>query len=262
MTKIVCITSMNKSYYDNIGKLMIESWSKFWPEDCKLFVYQEGFKIDIFKNVEGLSWEDNCLESHAQFETKINNLDINLNKTTIIKFAKKGYAMIAGMKEIECDLLIWIDADAISYDFFPKEKIESILPNEKLIAFFDTYYQINPNYTQEEYVNKNRIFSTAESGFVIINKNHQNFNDYMSKYIELYNAKEKPSTMDGWYDGNVCASAALDLRHYIEDMSKLRTKNKTQTPINHCWIGQYIRHFKAKIKNNVNISDIRKKLIL
>ena len=62
MKKIVCITSMNKPYYDKIGKLMIESWSAHWPKDCELLVYQEGFEIEDFDRVHSVSWEDHCYQ--------------------------------------------------------------------------------------------------------------------------------------------------------------------------------------------------------
>ena len=170
---------MNKAYYDRLGKLMIETFSKFWPEDCELIVYQEGFEIEKFDRVIGVSWEDNCLESWKRFDAKI--------KGPASRFAKKGYSMIAGMKNLDCDLLIWVDADIITNKKFPKDKIESILPQNKLIALFDTYYQVKPNYTKEEYLDINRPYSAAESGFVIINKNHQHFEDYLAEYERLYN---------------------------------------------------------------------------
>lgn len=254
MSKIVCITSMNKSYYDHIGKLMIESWSKFWPEDCELVVYQEGFEIENFKNVRGISWEEYCFKQWEKFD----NNGVNLRTS---RFAKKGFSMIAGMKHIECDLLIWVDADVITKTVFPKDKIESILPKEKLIALFDTYYQKNPNYTEEEYLSKNRVTSAAESGFVVINKNHKNFNKYLSQYEKLYTAETKPEIVgNAWYDGNVCTAAATDFREDIEDLSKLRTTNKSQTPLNRSWLSLFIYHAKAKQKTQLNFNKIRKDL--
>ena len=253
--KIVCFTSMHKPYYDRIGKLMIESWSKFWPEDCELIVYQEGFEIEKFKNVQGVSWEDNCLEPWKKFDKKVNGKILNASR-----FAKKGFSMIAGMKDIECDLLIWIDADVITNTFFPKDKIESILPEEKLIGFFDTYYQVNPNYTEEEYLSKDRPFTSAESGFVLINKNHKNFNRYLSEYEKLYTADIKSKIVGEWFDGNVCASAALNFREDVEDLSKLRTTNKSQTPINKSWLYEFVYHAKANQKNKLNFDAIREQL--
>ena len=243
---------MNKPYYDHIGKLMIASWSKFWPGDCELIVYQEGFQIEESENVKGVSWEDNCYDQWLKFSEKI--------KGPAVTFAKKGYAMIAGMKNIDCDLLIWLDADLISHNHFPMDKILSILPNNKLIAFFDTYYQVNPEYTLEQYIDKTRPCSAAESGFVVINKKHQNFEDYLNEYERLYDSKERLPAVGEWFDGNVCAAAAINLRTQVEDLSKLRTTNKSQTPINRSWIYEYCYHAKAKQKKSLDIKQIRNNL--
>ena len=249
MTKIICITSMNKSYYDKIGKLMIESWSAHWPADCKLLVYQEGFEIEKFDKVTGVSWEDKCYNDWLEFSKKA--------KEPSVRFAKKGYTMISAMENIECDLLIWCDADTLTYQKFPKEKILSILPDNKLIAFFDTYYQHNKPYIEEEYINPNRTNSAIESGFVVINKKHKYFNNYLNEYKKLYNTPTPLPEVGPWFDGNVCGAAAANFRHHVEDLSKLRTRNKTQTPINHCWIGEYVRHKKAKQKNNLDIEKYK-----
>lgn len=249
--KIKCFTTMHKPYYNHIGKLMIESWSKFWPKECELIVYQEGFEIDKSERVSAINWEDRCLQPWLQFSQKI--------KGPAATFAKKGYAMIAGMKDIECDLLIWIDADCITHQEFSIDKILSILPDKKLIAFFDTYYQYNPNYNQQDYLKRGSI-GAAESGFVVINKQHPMFARYLAEYERLYNADERPDEVGEWFDGNVCFTAAAKFKEHIEDLSLLRTTNKTQTPINRSWIGEYVYHAKAKQKNNLDFDQYRKRL--
>lgn len=254
MKKIRCFTTMHKPYYDHIGKLMIESWSKFWPADCKLFVFQEGFKIEEADNIIALDWEEYCLSDWILFSKKI--------KGPAVKFAKKGFAMIAGMEHIDCDLLIWLDADSITLQYFPKDKIESILPTNKLIAFFDTYYQYNPNYTEKEYLDQGYM-GAIESGFVIINKNHKNFLEYLENYRHLYTLeKYDPNLVGEWFDGNVCHSATIGLREHIVDLSQTRTTNKTQTPINRSWIGEYVYHAKAKQKHGLDLEKIKNNLNL
>lgn len=252
MPKITCVTSMNKPYYDRIGKLMIETFSKFWPDNSNLCVYQEGFQIEKFDRVIGLSWEDNCLSDWKEFSTKIHG--------PAITFAKKGFSFISGMKNLDADYLLWLDADLVSLKKFPSEKIISILPEGKLIGFFDTYFQLNPNYTEKEYIDKNRPLTAAESGFVILNKKHKKYKDYVSEYERLYRLPENPNTLGDWFDGNICSAAALNLREHVEDLSKLRTTDKSQTPINRSWIFEYCYHAKAKQKDGLDIKKLRAKL--
>lgn len=125
--------------------------------------------------------------------------------------------------------------------------IANLLPEDKLIAFFDTYYQVNPNYTQAEYL-KRGPGGAAESGFVVINKRHEKFDEYLTNYKKYYNRYE--SYLGPWYDGNVCFTASYGLQEYVEDLSKHRLTNKTQTPLNRSKLGEYLYHAKAKLKNN------------
>ena len=253
MTKIVCVTTMNEVYYNKIGKLMLESWSAFWPKTCRLVVYQEGlFNIGSFKNIEIVNWHDNCYKDWKRFKEKA--------EEPAITFAKKGYTMISAMENIDCDLLIWCDADTVTIQNFPEEKILSILPNNKLIAFFDTFYQHFKPYDEEYYLDPKRTMTAAESGFVIINKNHEMFELYSQEYRKLYDQPVASKDVGPWYDGGVCAASAKNLRHFVEDLSKLTRKQKTQTPINHSWIGEYVRHKKAKQKNNIDIEEFKKTL--
>ena len=44
---LVCATTMNKEYYNTIGKLMLRSWMKFFPADATLYLYLEDFKLEL-----------------------------------------------------------------------------------------------------------------------------------------------------------------------------------------------------------------------
>lgn len=248
--KITCMTTMHKPYFDHIGDIMLESFEKYWPDDIDLYVFQEGFVIPEYSKIKGISWEEHCQTGWESFRGKASG--------TAEIFAKKGFAFLAGMKIIDCDLLIWLDADTLTYSPFPKEKIESILPKNKLIGVFDTYYQINPNYTQEQYLDKNRILTACESGFVLLNKQHKNFNDLVQNYEKNYTLDSRPEKFGDWYDTNVLMASLVDLRTEVEDLSKLRNTNKTQTPINRCWIGEYVHHAKGKAKRGKDKSEYKK----
>lgn len=253
MKKIAVMTSMNKEYYDNIGSLMLETWSKYWPKECTLYLYMEGrFSIPDHDNVVVESWEENCKELHSQFVSKASG--------TAVKFAKKGFAFLAGMKNIDCDILIWLDADALTYKEFPKEKIESILPNKKLVAFFDTLFQIEPDYTKERYLDKTRPFTACESGFVVMDKRHKSFKKMTANYEKEYTREKRLEYLGDWYDTNVLTASVIDLRECVEDLSQLRTTNKTQTPINRCWIGEYVHHAKGKVKRHKTVDEYRKNI--
>lgn len=233
---------------------MLLSWSKHWFNNSSLIVYGENFSVpNNIKQVINKDWNINC---KSQWENFARKTDIVLIK----KFAKKGFSFLHAMKTIECDLLIWIDADILFYKNITKEQIQSLLPKNKLIAFFDTYYQQNPNYTIEEYLDPNRTITAAESGFVILNKQHKHFKKYLKNYEDLYMADKKPYFLGNWYDGNVCAGAAFEFSSDIEDLSKLRTTNKTQTPLNRTWLAEYFNHQKGNVKNKINFEKKKQEI--
>jgi hypothetical protein len=249
--KIVCVTTMNQRYYDSIGKLMIESWIRYWPEDISLFVYEENFRVPLHKKIISKDWKLCCESQWIEFSKK--------NKGPSLNFAKKGFAFLDALKNIDCDILIWLDADCLSASYFPKEKILSILPTNKLIALFDCYYQINPNYTFDQYIDyKNRPPMAAESGFVIVNKNHEKFLEYANEYERLFTLDEKPRFLESWYDGEIAITAAREFLDQVEDISKLRDTNKTQTPLNHCWMSKYVIHQKGRVKRYMSEYDMKK----
>lgn len=253
MLKVAVMTSMNKEYYDHIGSLMLETWSKYWPEEYNLHLYMEGkFEIPKYNNVIIESWENNCQELHTQFIPKASG--------PAAKFAKKGFSFLAGMKHINCDILIWLDADALTYKQFPKEQIESILPRKKLVAFFDTLYQTEPEYTSERYLDKTRPLTACESGFVVMDKRHKSFNVMTKNYETEYTREKRLEYLGDWYDTNVLTASVVDLRQHVEDLSKLRTTNKTQTPLNRCWIGEYVHHAKGKAKRHKSVDEYRESI--
>ena len=132
-----------------------------------------------------------------------------------------------------------------------------MLSNNKLIAFFDQYFHTNPNYTDKEYVDLNtRKSFGAESGFVIVNPAHVNYNQYVKNYETLYS--ERDPAITHWYDSEVVVLAARPFLKEIFDLSSLRTTNKTQTPLNRCWLTEYFSHQKAKSKLQYSKDELRK----
>lgn len=251
--KFQFVTSMHKPYFDHIGQVMIESWLNYWgDEDCELVVYGENFSHDFDnKKVVWRDWNDLCKEKHNTYATKISG--------PAVKFAKKGFAFLDAMKTTTAERLIWADADLLFYKKPPVERFFDLLPENKLIAFFDQYYLNNPNYSVEEYTDKEkRKTYGAESGFVIVNPKHKDYRSYTTNYESLYTAEEMHDLMSIWYDTEVLVLAAREYLHEVVDLSTLRTTNKTQTPMNRSWISEFVNHQKAKSKDNYTQNDLRR----
>jgi hypothetical protein len=250
--KYTCITSMTAGHIEHIGKIMHKSWMRYWPDDCELIVYAENFsKESEDSRVKFISWEDNCLKEWETFCTRTDD-----NNTR--RFAKKGFSFLHAMENKNTNKrLAWLDADLLFKKPINKELLDKILPNNKLIALFDCYYQLNRDYTQEQYVDwKERKTFGAESGFVVINTDHKLFETYVKNYRKLFTS-DKDSSLVNWYDGEVVLSAAKEFLVEVEDLSKHRTTNKTQTPLNHSYLADYMGHIKAKRKKHMTIDQFK-----
>ena len=66
MLKYAAITSMNKTYYDNIGRNMLRSYKTHWDGILPLYVYNEdGFEVKV-KTVHTMGW--NLSEDYKSFK--------------------------------------------------------------------------------------------------------------------------------------------------------------------------------------------------
>jgi hypothetical protein len=233
MIDYVCVTSMSKSYYDFIGQYMLNSWNQYW--NCKLIVYSED---DLsFLNSKKITYKDWNLCCLTPWEKFCKNNIHDSEK----KFAKKGFASLDSWKNLNSKKIIWLDADIIFKKHISVEIIDKILPNDKLISLF------THNYCPNRYKGL-----SSESGFYIVNSNHQYFIDFISEYERIYTANIVPSEIAGLGDHKILALVSNKFQAFVEDLSKYRTKDKTTTPLNHSWIGDYMNHYKGNVKKQEN----------
>lgn len=233
MKKIACMTSMHQPYYDHIGRHMIESWQKYWPRDIELYFYAEKMSFNSTDpRIRTIDWDESCFFNWNRFAKKTE--DINAQK-----FGKKGWASLHGWKNIDADYIIWLDADMLFSKEITKEVIYKTINDNYLVALFDNDYQRKES---------TRTFWSAESGYVIVNKNHKNFNDFIKRYEDYYNYPYKPEGIESWWDNEILMLTSSHFIDSVHDLSQHRQTNKTQTPLNHCFLGEYMSHFKGKSK--------------
>jgi hypothetical protein len=220
---------MSKAYYNFIGQYMLDSWNQYW--DCKLIVYSED---DLsFLNSEKITykdWNPCCLTLWEQFCSG----DVHESEK---KFAKKGFASLDSWKTVQAKKVIWLDADLIFKKEIDKQVLDKILPNDRLIALF------THNYCPNRYEGL-----SSESGFYIVNTEHKNFKDFIQEYERIYNLEHTPFEISGRGDHKILALVANKFFSEIEDLSNYRTKDKTTTPLNYSWIGDYMNHYKGNVK--------------
>jgi hypothetical protein len=129
------ITGMSKSYFDNIGKTMLESWITFWPENFSITVYTEDLEeLQSFKNprINFISL-DTFSEGYREFQKK----DFKKLNSRIHTFSKKAWPIIENLKS-NSGKLIWIDADAFFYN--DANNIVDIINNNNQKTFNKTSF--------------------------------------------------------------------------------------------------------------------------
>jgi len=218
--KYAFVTSMNEKYYHKCGKDMLDSCSKHL-KNFPLYLYNEDFMPD--HNVTLMGW--NLGEEYNNFDQRWPK------KSSVSKFGKKGFSIIHAMNNIDCDFLIWLDADCIVKQPITQELLETITSNNSLSSHFSVYHNKN-----------NREYHSCETGFFILNKNHKKFSNFKEIYTSIY-INDDISNLRRFYDGEVYGETINRLGN--ESMNNLNP-GKHKTPMTRSIIKDYITHFKGK----------------
>jgi len=91
--KCAFISSMNENYYLKCGYGLLDSFSKFNHKHT-LYLYNEDFNPD-YANVILQGW--NLGEEYEKFQST------QRPKSSVAKFAKKGFSIIHAMNNIDCN---------------------------------------------------------------------------------------------------------------------------------------------------------------
>ena len=232
--KVALITSMNRTYWDGPGRLMVKSFEKHWHNAAELYLYNEGF---VLKNKEWKCLGFDLGPEYERFQKKW----MEKNKK-VAGFAKKAFSIIHAMENIECDRLIWADADSEATRHFPVQLLEWIADPKYLSTHFGVQHHVEDN-----------TYFSCETGFFILNKNHKDFNLFKETYKNIY-LKEDYSTLRRFYDGEVYGETVRRLSNKSE-MLELNPGLIHKTPMPKSVIAPYISHYKAGLKTRIDIDE-------
>lgn len=233
MTTYVAITSMNQEYYDRCGHVMVSSFLKKM-RNIPLHIYNEDNFIPEESNAILMGWNlgpdyDNFIKRHTNNRVKT--------------FSKKAYSIIHAMHNIQCDRLIWIDADCYIEQTFPRRLLREISDSRTLSTHFSVYHEKN-----------GKKYHSCETGFFILNRNHRGFYDFKQTYTDIYN-NDKSEDLRRFYDGEVYGKTIEKMilkKHKVVDLNTGQHK----TPISRSVIAPYIQHFKAGVKDRIKKDNL------
>lgn len=232
MTEYAAITSMNEEYYNHCGRSMLGSFKQHWSHLFPLYVYNEdNFHVKV-KTVKCLGW--NLGEDYENFQDRHSNEKV---KT----FAKKGFSIIDAMQNLECEKLIWLDADTVIQTVMPRQLLDLITPSDVLSTHFSVWH-----------TSENIEYHSCETGFFILNKTHPGFDDFCNTYKDIY-YNDKTQDLRRFYDGEVYGKTVELMQDQGHKMLNLNP-GRHKTPISRSVLSPYITHFKAGLKDTVDFS--------
>ncbi len=242
--KFVCITSMDQTYYEKCGKACIESYGMHWPGDIPLYVYNENMS-EPPKNkwTHYVPWADMPAE-YFDFVQRGHG-----NRT--ITFAKKAFSIVHAMNNIDCDRLIWLDADVVTTMPINPQLLDMITPDNVL----STHYGVKHDWPSDS--DPSRISFSCETGFFIVNKKHEKFQNMADRYLEYYD-KELGKDLRRFYDGEVYGAVVAEMETAGVKMLELNPGQRHKTPIPRSVMAPYIMHYKAGAKDPFNSEDLLK----
>jgi hypothetical protein len=222
------ITGMSLEYYNRIGKDMLATWEKFWPESFSILVYSEDNLS--FIETKRITYID--LNSISNEYIKFQKDDLSNYNSRIKVFAKKAWPIIKNL-EIESGKLLWLDADVITLDYITEEWLDSLMS--------DLEFSCHLGVPQSDYY-------SVETGFFIINLGHKYKNSFLEKYQNIYYNRDfsnmkKP--FDGDVFGRIITEMSTDKNFYFKDLSPTLEK---LSPFNKVFKNK-MKHYKAKRKN-------------
>lgn len=236
--KYEAITSMNNVYYNKTGRPFLKSFSKHFSHICDIHVYNEGLFEPKAKNMVTEGWD--LGPEFIKFQKRHNN-------DRVKTFSKKGFSIIHAMNNIDCDRLVWLDADTLFVEDFNTQLLDMIAPDDVLSTHFSVWHQHN-----------DITYHSCETGFFILNKKHKGFNEFKDTYSQIY-SKDKTDGLRRFYDGEVYGKTVELMAARGHKMMNLNP-GKHKTPFSRSVIGPYIQHFKAGLKDRINFDGLEAEL--
>lgn len=251
MKKIVAITTSHKSGYEQYGKKMSITFDRFWPDNCELLYFVEDFIPDVslkkvqFLNISQFSDKLNQFKQRhknnrmAHGETRIESekSDVGLGfRWNAVRFSHKAYVITEAAATIDCDLLIWLDADTFTFKEVPQEFLDNLLDDEYVA-----------------YLGRDHLYT--ETGFLAFNVKHQFNHKFMQKFQDLYN-NDTIFELKEWHD----CECFDTIRKKMTKQGKIKTKNLNihDGIVNHPFInselGDFMDHLKGDSRKSIGTS--------
>lgn len=246
MKKIIVATTFHEAGYNQYGKLMLETFDKYWPKHIELHCYCENinptytskriFYHDLLKEIPELVAFKNRHINNPKANGMLRDETDRSKKPKwlgfrwdAVRFSHKSFVIYESSK-LDTDLLIWLDADTKTFDTIPDSFFETILNTNQYCAFLGRHNK----YT--------------ETGFLLFNTKHSIHKDFMEKFISFYRY-DYIFSLKEWHDCECFDESRKEFQKKVNNFKDINTiPNSNGHPFVNSILGKYMDHLKGNRK--------------
>jgi hypothetical protein len=137
MNRYLVVTTCNDRQWTQYGRAMVRTFLRYWPSEVDLRLYPEGFPhfaADIYHASPWMAKFKAKYGGSPQYTGGSNGRDY---RRDAVRFAHKVAAIDAAANESDCDILIWMDADVVTFERVTVEWLDSLFPPPATVAWLD-----------------------------------------------------------------------------------------------------------------------------
>jgi len=251
MRTFTVTTTWGEKHWESYAKRCVESIHKNWPKQVKKIFYPDNisqkidsdntFYFDLKQTQPELQEFILRNKNNELVKEKMANPIRSAFEYDVIRFSYKVFCMLDAAERCDTDVLIFLDADTVTYKPIPIEWLEHIAPANKFSTFLGR---------------PKKGFS--ETGFITFNMRLDETQMFFERWREYYK-KDLWVDLKGFTDSFTYDAARLDTtdRSLDNDLNDGRFLGYrgSKHPFINSELGEYMDHLKGDRKDAKNSKD-------
>ena len=227
-------TTFSPSDYSIYGKRFIHTFLEYWPPDIKLYIYYEGTPEIVNDRVV---WIDFYKECYEQIDFVKRGLSIRQDSfyRGAARFSYKAFTIIKHLEKNIDRYNIWLDGDCITVKNVTTEWLHTLKSGTSCVSVLM------------------RNTRAIESGFILTDNHHLDYNTFLSNYASIYRTDEIYKLPE-WHDGYILTYVIKRFRIPYFDLSP-NNQYREIHPFSAGVLGEYLDHLKGPRKTDVGSKE-------
>ena len=256
MASYTITTTWGQKHWNIYAKRCVESIGKHWPQEGVKYFYPDDISqqvalpnasyFDLSKTQPELQTFIDRNKDNALVKERMNKPIGSAFEYDVIRFSYKVYCMIDAAERCATDVLIFVDADTVTYKDIPIKWLDHIAPMNKFSTFLGR---------------PKKGFS--ETGFITFNMTMPESKKFFDRWREYY-TKDLWKNLKGFTDSFTYDAARQDttdrkLDNNLNDGRYLGYKG-SKHPFVNSELGDYMDHLKGERKDiQSSVEDMKVK---